>query len=277
MAKINGTYVSLHEKSDDYPYYKGNLEFDANLCLADFFEKTGGFDKPDTYQFKGVPFTDIEKSNPKKSDMEEFFSGKFPYKTLLLTESNSAHHLTYFYVKEILKKLPPDQTEGKLLVVNFDQHEDTGSGLGAFYCGSWGGNSICNAAGCDYLIVGKDTGTARLCTGEGTGTSVSADSLTNIYNNYNKIYVTVDMDVLTCGEDLKRTNWGSGNMTLNELKERLAEIPAGKLICADITGFPPVDSGKLENFHALFDSYINDICETAEILCGLMGIPPYID
>lgn len=274
MAKINGTYVSLHEACDDYPYYKGNLEFNDTLCLADYFEKAGSLDRSDTYQFRGIDFTNKEASASKIPETEALFAGRIPDKALLFTESNSAHHLTYFYVKKAARHL---LNGDKLLVVNFDQHEDTGGNDSIFYCGSWGGNRICNTVGCDYLVVGKDMGTAKLYTGEGHGTSYPTDSLTSIYEKYNKIYVTVDMDVLTCGSDVKRTNWSSGNMTLEQLGERLAELPANKLIAADITGFPPVNSEKYERGHELLNSYINDIRDTSVALCNLMGIPPFID
>ncbi|MCM1308896.1 MAG: hypothetical protein NC223_09895 [Butyrivibrio sp.] len=289
MAKINGTYVSLHEEGGGSPYYTEGLEFEHTLCLADCFEKTGGLDQSDTYQFKGIPFENKEASEAKMRETEALFDGKIPAKTLLFTESNSAHHLTYFYVKEAKKSLSDND---KLLVINFDQHLDTGSSDSAFYCGSWGGNRICQAVGCDYLAVGPkyigrtDFGSlaeyfeykkqnagkpahpyaVKLYTSDGSVVSCEAASPQSLYDRYDKIYVTVDMDVLTCGEDLKRTNWGSGNMSLNQLKSLLSELPANKLIAADITGFPPVNSEKAENFKELLSSYIDEIRELSEIL-----------
>lgn len=300
MARINGTYVSLHEACDDYPFYKGNLEFNGTLCLADYFEKVGSYDTSDTYQFRGITYTNKELSAPKIPETEALLAGIIPDKALLFTESNSAHHLTYFYVKEAARHLLDGD---KLLVVNFDQHEDTGGNDSIFYCGSWGGNRICNAVGCDYLVVGpkyvdrtvfgnlkeyfeykeqnakktKPAYAANLYTRDGGVIDCAATAMQDLYARYDKIYVTVDMDVLTCGSDVTRTNWGSGNMTLEQLGEHLAELPGNKLIAADITGFPPVNSEKYECGHDLLNSYINDIRDTSVALCNLMGIPPFID
>lgn len=300
MAKINGTYVSLHESSDNYPYYTGALEFRDTLCLAGHFFKKGPIDESDTYDF--IPLSNEEDNIPsqQKARIEAVLCGMLPDKALFFTESNSAHHMTYFYVKEAAKHIAPEE---KLLVVNFDQHEDSGSENSYFYCGSWGGANICKAAGCDYLVVGpkyidtsrfnslaeymeykrqnagqpKPAYTAKLFTRDGAMISCAPEALGEIYGRYDKIYVTVDMDVLTCAEDLRRTNWKSGNLALLQIRKHLAEIPADKLIAADITGFPPVDSYKLENYRELIDSYIEDIRSAAEILCEQMGIPPVVE
>ena len=300
MAKINGTYLSLHENSDNYPYYKGNLEFRDTLCLAGHFIKNGSIDKSDTYDFKILPNDEDNKPDKQKARIEAVVCGMLPDKTLFFTESNSAHHMTYFYVKEAAKRVAPEE---KLLVVNFDQHEDTGSPNAYFYCGSWGGANSCSAARCDYLIVGqtyaertnfsnpaeyleykrqtagqpKPAYMAKLFSRDGSVKRCAAENLSEVYARYNKIYVTVDMDVLTCGEDLKRTNWGSGNLVTDALRAHLAEIPDNKLIAADITGFPPVDSYKLENYRELIDSYIDDIRDVSAVLCERMGIPPVVE
>lgn len=296
MAKINGTYVSLHESSDSYPYYKGALEFRDTLCLAGHFFKKGPIDESDTYDFIPLPNKEDNMSSRQKARIEAILCGMLPDKALFFTESNSAHHMTYFYVKEAAKHIAPEE---KLLVVNFDQHEDSGSENSYFYCGSWGGANICKAAGCDYLVVGpkyidttkfnslaeymeykrQSTGqskpayAAKLYTRDGAMISCAPEALSDIYGRYDKLYATVDMDVLTCAEDLKRTNWKSGYLAPLQLRAHLAEIPAGKLIAADITGFPHVDSEKLENHRELIDSYIGDISAVAAVLCERMDIP----
>lgn len=300
MPKINGTYVSLHENSDNYPYYKGELEFRDTLCLAGHFDKKGSADSSDSYDFRILPDEEDNKPDKQKTRIEAVVCGMLPDKALFFTESNSAHHLTYFYVKEAAKRVAPEE---KLLVVNFDQHEDTGSETSRFYYGSWGGLNICGAAGCDYLAVGpkylertnfsslaeymeykrqtagqqRPAYMAKLFTRDGAVIRCATENLSEVYSRYSKIYVTVDMDVLTCGEDARRTNWSSGYMTLETLRERLTELPSEKLIAADITGFPPADSYKLENHRELIGSYIDDILNVSAALCERMGIQPVIE
>lgn len=297
VAKINGTYFSLHRQIERflYPYYKEGLEFREEIKLADYFSKPAPYCDSLSYSLTG-PKTEAELIE----DMERLLTDRVPDKSLFFNESNSAHHLTYFYVKEAAKRVAPEE---KLLVVNFDQHEDTGSETSRFYCGSWGGLNICGAAGCDYLAVGpkylertnfsslaeymeykrqtagqqRPAYMAKLFTRDGAVIRCATENLSEVYSRYSKIYVTVDMDVLTCGEDARRTNWSSGYMTLETLRERLTELPSEKLIAADITGFPPVDSYKLENHRELIGSYIDDILNVSAALCERMGIPPVIE
>ncbi len=96
MAKINGTYVSLHESSDSYPYYKGALEFRDTLCLAGHFFKKGPIDESDTYDFIPLPNKEDNMSSRQKARIEAILCGMLPDKALFFTESNSAHHMTYF-------------------------------------------------------------------------------------------------------------------------------------------------------------------------------------
>lgn len=292
MAKINGTYVSLHENDSNYPYYKGSLEFRDTLCLAEHFVKTGSTCASDTYTFTDIPKNGGAAEITRESLIEAALSGKFTDKTLFFTESNSAHHLTYFYVKEAAKHLNPEE----LLVVNFDQHLDAGAENNPLYCGSWGGRYICSAVGCDYLVVGpknsKDV--LKRFDPKFVGPTYDAalysncnkdkilwftnEELTNICTNYNKIYVTVDMDILTNSASPKRTNWGPGYLNdCGPLINFLNLLPAEKIIAADITGFPPVDTNQDRETLAMLESYIADIRKTAEALCSLMGIAPYLD
>ncbi len=295
MAKINGTYYALHQQIGRfvYPYYKGALEFRETVNLAEDVKKTGSNDTPDTYDIKE---TYMER-NPGvlKAKIEAFegkFENKIPYRSLLLTESNSAHHLTYFYVKEIAKQLKKSG-DHKLLIINFDQHEDYGSVEGRFFCGSWGSRIVADIQ-CDYIAVGvgpkgeisswrfdRNSGELsvdRLKESPAEGPEESsvarlARLLAERHSDCDKIYVTVDMDVLTCTGDLKRTNWGSGNLKMVELKDYLESLPEDKMVAADITGFPPVDATKLDGQSELLNSYTENIKETAEILCRKLGIP----
>lgn len=292
MAKINGTYVSLHENDSNYPYYKGSLEFRDTLCLAEHFVKTGSPCASDTYTFTDIPQNGGAAEITRESLIEAALSGKFTDKTLFFTESNSAHHLTYFYVKEAAKHLNPEE----LLVVNFDQHLDTGAENNPLYCGSWGGRYICNAVGCDYLVVGpknskdvlkrfdpkfvRPTYDAALYSNRNKDRILyyPKEELPRICEPYNKIYVTVDMDILTNSAPHKRTNWGPGYFDkCDSLLNFLRLLPAEKITAADITGFPPVDTNQDEKTLKELDPYIADIQKTAEALCHLMGIAPYLD
>lgn len=294
MAKINGIYYALHEQIGRfvYPYYKGGLEFRETVSLADAVKKNGSNDTSETYDIMGlVAEKDAETVKAKKGAFEKRFENIFPSKPLLLTESNSAHHLTYFYVKEIAKQLKKSG-DHKLLVINFDQHEDYGSTGAEFFCGSWGSRIVADIP-CDYIAVGVgEKGKISSWKHDVSGVSKveflpeepgesPADRLAKIlserHGDCEKIYVTVDMDVLTCSGTLKRTNWGSGKLTMSELKDCLEILPEDKMVAADITGFPPVDRTKLDEQLDLLNSYTENIKETAEVLCRKLGIPLLVE
>ncbi|MDE6699234.1 MAG: hypothetical protein K2J91_07150 [Lachnospiraceae bacterium] len=279
MPKINGTYVSLHKQTGrfPYPYYKGGLEFKNNEYY-DFLIKNYFDDSPESYEIKGLAKT----AGPNEikeyiAEIETKFKDKITEKSLMFTESNSAHHMTYFYVKELAGRLGEGE---KLLIINFDQHKDYGSPNGKFFCGSWG-SYISSAIGCDYVVVGagKNGGIISIKS-DGTEREYPVEELDKClrerHSDCTKIYVTVDMDILTNSISLKRTNWGSGKMPPLYLRNILKTLPAEKIISADITGFPPVNSQKLDNNLELLNSYVDDIRVIAELLCSLMGIAPYV-
>ena len=108
-------------------------------------------------------------------------------------------------------------------------------------------------------------------------------------NKYDKLYLTVDMDVLSSpaagslssGDPKstpKRTNWQDGDVTISTLDEWLRLVPGNKIAAADITGFPPMKmlNGDLVTdspaTNAIADIYIRDIETVARLICTLMGI-----
>lgn len=280
MPKMNGIYYALHKQAGRflYPYYKGNLNFQEERNLSDHFTKAGATDTSESYLLKGAE----EKKRSPESEaaietMAKSFREQVPDKSLFFVESNSAHHMTYFLAREAARRLGKGE---KILVINFDQHEDFESHSGRFFCGSWG-SYLMEKIHCDYVVVGatkegiafykcdengdkKDRKTYKL--------NQMKDCLEPLYKDYTKIYVTVDMDVLKNNENLKRTNWGPGKMPFDTLTELLNSLPAEKIVAADITGFPPVKREWLENNPDVYNSFIEDIRNTAGILGQLMGI-----
>lgn len=271
VAKINGTYFSLHRQIGRflYPYYKEGLEFREEMNLADYFSKPAPY-----YDSLSYSFTGLEPEEEHMANMEHMFVDIVPDKSLFFNESNSAHHLTYFLANEAARRLG----SAKLLVINFDQHMDFGTPTGRFFCGSWG-SRICNS-GCDYMVVGCNRRVTSFKAGEKTGkvydlTQLS-ECITKRHGDCVKIYVTVDMDVLENPASPKRTNWNPGLIDRDSFIGLLTSLPADKITAADITGFPPVNTNLPEEALNRLRPYAEDVRLTAEILCRLMGIEPYI-
>lgn len=198
--------------------------------------------------------------------------------SVVINESNCAHHLSYFLIRKAYRELLESRQaddRSKILVVNFDQHEDFGNYSDVFFCGNWG-SRIFEEKGFDFLSVGcceKDRVYARLwqhseCP-EDFGTD-SFEEFSKIYTYYNKIYVSVDMDVLTGSYKCLRTNRTNGELTANRLRVLLRKIPAHKLFAADITGLPPIGR-KTYNRRSSSDdieAYMFDVKTAADILLG---------
>lgn len=270
VAKINGTYFSLHRQIGRflYPYYKEGLEFREEIKLADYFSKPAPYCDSLSYSLTG-PKTEAELIE----DMERLLTDRVPDKSLFFNESNSAHHLTYFLANEAARRLG----SAKLLVINFDQHMDFGTPAGRFFCGSWG-SRICNS-GCDYMVVGCNRRVTSFKAGETSGKAYElaqlSDCIAKRHSDCAKIYVTVDMDVLENPASPKRTNWNPGCLERDTLTRLLTSLPADKITAADITGFPPVDTNSAADELEKLKPYADDILRTAEILCGLMNIEQY--
>lgn len=273
MPKMNGTYFSLHKQVGRflYPYYKGNLTFREEENLSGQFSKLAPYDSSDTYSLTGEG-----KEEALMAKMEERFRGKVPEKSLFFTESNSAHHMTYFLAGERAEQLGEGE---KLLIINFDQHEDHGFSARTFFCGNWGGH-IGRRANCDYVVVGASNKITSFKAGTSGcrkyGLDQLAECLEQRHRDCSRIYITVDMDVLKNDIALKRTNWNSGTMSFDVLRALLNSLSGENITAADITGFPPVTPNYPQSELYCFAPYIEDIKNTAEILCGLMGIDAYL-
>lgn len=269
MPRMNGIYFALHKQQGRflYPYYKGNLTFQGEEDLSGRFAKLAPYNSSETYSLIGTGPT--EKLI---QDMEESLKGRVPDKSLFFVESNSAHHMSYFLAKEAAGRLGEGE---KLLVLNFDQHEDHGFLARTFFCGNWGSH-VLQKAGCDYTAVGASGRITSFKAGvtgcRKYGLDQLSECLEQRHKDCTKIYVTVDMDVLRNDMVLKRTNWNSGDISFNVLKALLMSLPAEKITVADITGFPPVTPNYPKSDLPNYAPYIADIKNTADILCGLMGI-----
>jgi hypothetical protein len=64
------------------------------------------------------------------------------------------------------------------------------------------------------------------------------NNFSSLIDIYNKIYVSIDMDILKGYGDEKRTNWPNGGTDFQMLAGYLEGLPEGKIIAADITGLP---------------------------------------
>ncbi|MCH5273427.1 MAG: arginase family protein [Lachnospiraceae bacterium] len=213
---------------------------------------------------------------PNETDVQTAFNGVDPLSKLFFVESNSAHHITKFIVQRTYARLISQgkiNAGKKILVVNFDQHEDFEGANGKLLCSNWGAHLCSETSEADYMAIGLSQN-RRVIFWENCGTEVTrrtineADtSLTGIYDKYDAIYVTVDMDVLV-GENATRTNWRDGFMPLDELTALLNALPAGKIFAADITGFPPLQAKKstIPFNDNILDSHITDITTVKSIL-----------
>lgn len=198
--------------------------------------------------------------------------------SLVITESNCAHHLSYFLIRKAYKALLESKRaddRAKILVVNFDQHEDFGKYTDVFYCGNWG-SRIFEEKGFDFMSVGcceNERVYARIQRHNDSAADFKLDyfeDFLNIYAYYDKIYVSVDMDVLTGSYKCLRTNRTNGELTANHLRTLLRQIPTHKVFAADISGLPPIRE-KTVNKRANIDdieSYVFDVKTAANILLG---------
>lgn len=265
MPTINGTFICLHSCTDS-PYYNP-LEFSERLCLADCF--SGGYaTSTDSYSVTNL------------TELERRFGEINACKKLFFTESNSAHHMTYFTARRVFEQLRESKTTEKYLVVNFDQHQDYSvrNSKTIFFCGSWGG-WVTTELKADYFIIGeggtdKDSHLYRANSGKTVFKSNSElDKIMAEINKYDKIYVTVDMDVLISDSQIRRTNWKSGKLQTDVLLSMLSRLPRTKIVAADITGFPPrfMISGEPVPDTNRLNGYIADIESVAQTLLDFMG------
>lgn len=269
MPKINGTFICLHSCSRTLSPYYNTLEFANRLCLADCF--TGG-DPPYRDSYIAVDNNEITQRL-----LTEGVPGK-----LFFVESNCAHNVSYFLSKCAYEQLNLAEEGQKFLIVNFDQHEDYEGVTQDLFCGNWGAH-VCQTLRCDYLIVGRGQNKDALLINYVEGKKPIRQKgrkpadINNIISEYDKLYVTVDMDVLNGKEtNIQRTNWVHGANKIEDLCSWLRGLPAGKIIAADITGFPPKrdKNGALvpPKKQGVQDGYLQDIVEVAKAICTPMGI-----
>lgn len=195
---------------------------------------------------------------------------------VVINESSCAHHLSYFLIRKAHRALIESKQadeRSRILVINFDQHEDFGNYTDVFFCGNWG-SRIFEEKGVDFMsagIIENDRVFARIRRHNRTSEDISLEhpeELHKIYAQYDKIYVSVDMDVLTGSYRCLRTNRTNGELTANRLRNLLRQIPTHKVFAADITGLPPI-GGKTVNRRASIDdveAYMFDVRTTANIL-----------
>ena len=197
---------------------------------------------------------------------------------VVINESSCAHHLSYYLIskayRELLNSRQADD-RSKILVVNFDSHEDFGDYNDVFFCGNWG-SRIFEEKGFDFLSVGcceNDRVYARLWQHNENPKEFGQDSFEEfykIYECYDRIYVSVDMDVLTGSYKCLRTNRTNGEFTANRLRVMLRQIPTHKLFAADIAGLPPIGektANRMSNTDDI-EAYIFDVKSAADILLG---------
>lgn len=201
--------------------------------------------------------------------------------TVVINESSCAHHLTYFLIRKAYRALIESKRadeRSRILVINFDQHEDFGNCGDVFFCGNWG-SRIFEEKGVDFMSVGiveDDRVFARIRRHNRIAEDISLDHLEELhklYAQYDKIYVSVDMDVLTGSYRCLRTNRTNGELTANRLRVLLRQVPTHKVFAADITGLPPIGE-KTANRRASIDdieAYIFDVRTTANILLGKLN------
>lgn len=266
---INGTFICLHSCNKTLSPYYNTMEFANRLCLADCF-KDGN-----------PPFRDSYIAVNREEIMRRLLTDSVLGK-LFFVESNCAHNISYFLSKCACEQLRLTNNQ-KFLIVNFDQHEDYESVGSEILCSNWGAN-ICQTLKCDYLIVGRKTKKDALMIKYVESKRLQTKyphkvtEINSIISEYDKVYVTVDMDVLS-GKDtnVQRTNWQHGDIEIDELCKWLSIIPADKIAAADITGFPPkqMKTGNPVPMTKknVLDSYIQDIEKVAQSICDSMDIP----
>lgn len=267
MPKVNGTFICLHSCSKILSPYYNTAEFADRLCLADCF--TGG-NPP-----YGDSYIAADRNEVSRRIAAAGVLGK-----LFLVESNSAHNITYFLAKRAFEQLNSGNEKKKFLIVNFDQHEDYENAGNELLCSNWGAN-ICRDLDCGCLIIGRVPKKDALLIKYNVNAkperlSYGLDKINSVIGNYDKIYVTVDMDVLSGAErDIQRTNWQHGDIKAADLIQCLDGLPRDKIAAADITGFPPKmkkDGKPVPTVKAaVMDGYINDIISVADALCKALN------
>ena len=283
MCEIEGTFIALHNcknieerkecttckgKNETKEYYN-EFKYSNILCLADCRKKgsscfNGGYE----FELLNKEAHDENKFRTDLNAFEKVFCSRINNQNhLFFIESNAAHHLSYFLAKKYLNLEENPSTSRKKLVINFDRHTDTNASnyAKALACGNWG-YWLYELYNCDYLAIGAP--------GESTKNSFDHgflyikdgnknDKYDTTYKEYEKLYVTVDMDVLKNESNIQRTNWeGGGKVDFESLKIYLNKLPHGKIVAADITGFPPY----VNNEDAILSRYTNDIKQIADIL-----------
>lgn len=197
---------------------------------------------------------------------------------VVINQSSCAHHLSYFLIRKAYRALVESKQadeRSRILVINFDQHEDFGNYTDVFFCGNWG-SRIFEDTGVDFMSVGiieNDRVFARLRRHNHVAEDISLDhpeELHKIYAQYDKIYVSVDMDVLTGSYRCLRTNRTNGELTANRLRALLRQIPTHKVFAADITGLPPIGEKTVNRRSSVDDieAYLFDVRTSANILLG---------
>lgn len=258
-------FISVNKEEDEkeFKYYRDGLTADTDIPLGDLLNG-GKADRNDSYKL-ALPCTLLMESLAAKRIKAAVHQSPVP-KNLFFVESNSAHNMTYFTAGVAAASLAKDK---KLLIVNFDQHADYSSAPKEFWCGNWGGFAKKDLQ-CDYLVIGEASSYSHKKCQLYSGGKLSKKDLgeiADIFKVYDVFYVTVDMDVLKNGVGMpKRTNWKEGMLLKEQLKSYLDMLPDGKIISADITGFPPYEISKLEENEEYFKQYIADINEIAEKL-----------
>ena len=273
MPKLNGTFLGLHGPGEELYYHP--MEFRDRIDLSAYFH--GG----------NPPFGDSYLADPDKWDeILKNLAAAEGMKKLYFTESNSAHNLSYFLARTAYQQLGGSP---KFLILNFDQHEDyewLGDGL---RCSNWG-SYICQELKCDYLIVGRRTRDKAFLFPYKEGVKPkgitkpfrNASELIKLMEDYEQIYLTVDMDVLKgTSQNVMRTNWPHGDVPLEMLLEWLGALPSEKIAAMDVSGFPPAMKRDGRPFtradQAIRDAYIEDLKAVTQKLCTVMDIAPYTE
>lgn len=259
-------FISVNKKEIFMPnrYYREGLDFETEIPLGNMF--TNGRVRG-TESYKLIAQCAPLMQSPVAKNIQELVSKSSDNKHLFFIESNSAHNITYFTSNISTASLEEGK---KLLIVNFDQHSDHGTATGELLCSNWGGFAG-NDLQCDYLVIGEPSyypdDNCSFYQADRKRIQKSIKGIETEFQNYDAIYVTVDMDVLQNGIGMpKRTNWGEGKLTKEALISHLKLLPDGKITSADITGFPPFEMSKLAENEKQFTQYITDISEIAQVL-----------
>lgn len=247
----------------------------ADYCKPDFTDKTISLQKLCTGGSASLPHSyNILNESEIMVKLDPIDS----LHNVVINESNCAHHLSYFLIRKAYRALIESKRadeRSRILVINFDQHEDFGNNTDVFFCGNWG-SRIFEEKGFDFMSVGCCEGErvyARIRRHNSVSEDIGLDhseDFYKIYARYDKIYVSVDMDVLTGSYKCLRTNRTNGELTANRLRTLLRQIPTHKVFAADITGLPPVGE-KTVNRRANIDdveAYLFDVKTASDILLG---------